>query len=67
MGNLFNFEEMNNQLDDYLDNLITQSKTNQKYEKTIKPIDYSKFTISHAELQEEKQWQPTNSFTSMCR
>lgn len=64
MDNIFNFEPMSNQLDDYLNNLITNSKINQHYEKTIQHTDYSKFSLSNSTMQEENTG--TNSY-NMCR
>ena len=64
MSKLFNFEEMNNQLDDYLNNLITDSKTNQHYEKIIQQPNYSEFRLSSNTMQEENT--RTNSY-NMCR
>lgn len=55
MSNLFNFDQMNDELTNYLNHLITQSKTNQHYEKTPEPTDYSKCTISQLRMQEREE------------
>lgn len=54
MNLLTNFTESSKELDNYLTNLLTDSKNNQHYEKTIEHTDYSKCTISQLRMQEIK-------------
>lgn len=63
MDNILNFDQMNDELTNYLNNLITKSKTNQHYEKPHEPIDYSKYVLSNYSMQEKFT---KSDYTAMC-
>lgn len=57
MNQLLNFDQASKELDKHLNNLLTDSKNNQHYEKEPNPIDYSKYTINQLFMQERKEQQ----------
>ena len=55
-------EEMSEELDTYLNNLVTQSKNNQNYEKTNDITDDLDNDFDDDSVQEEKQYLSYSTF-----